>query len=147
MCNKPPKALIAFVVAALLLCSATVTGTIFHQADVLEQISQLQANLSAVQGRLRKQQVEYAQALEALPSVQAELDILQPQADAAYEQEQLLRQQRKDLRAENAALADELAALQADVNAASAAADQSAQAIAHVQEALENLRLIYGLYE
>ena len=112
---------------------------------MVRKIADVQTNLEAVQGRLRKQQQEYAQVIEDLPKVQAELAALQPQADDAYEQEQALRQQRKDLRAENALLADELSALLAQADDASAQALQTAQAIDHLIQALDDLTAVYGL--
>ena len=140
---KPlPKALVALVVAALLLCSATVAGTLFHQAGMTQQISQLQANLEAVQGRLRKQQAEYAEYIAALPQVEMELAVLQPQAAEAYAQEQALRQQRKDLRAENAALNDELSVLLSQADAAADEARATAQAVTALQDALDALEEI-----
>lgn len=146
--NKPfSKAFIALFVAVMLLCSAVVAGTLFHQAAMTEEISQLEANLDAVRQRLKKQQVEYDQVLAELPVVQADAEALQPEADAAYAQEQALRQQRKDLRAENSTLADELAALQAQVEEANAAAAQTAQAIVHLTDALEELKALSGLYD
>jgi len=144
--TKPlPKALAAVLVAVLLLCSATVAGTILHQAAMTEKISQLEANLEAVQGRLRKQQAEYAEYQARLPQVELELAALQPQADEAYAREQALRQQRKELRAENAALADEVTALLAQADDASAEALQTAQAIDHLVQALNELTALYGL--
>ena len=142
-----PIAFAALLVAVLLLCGATVTGTLFHQAAVMEDISQLSANLEAVQGRLRKQEAEYAQVLEDLPRVLAELEAVQPEADAAYAQEQALRQQRKELRAENSALADELAALQAQAEVSSLDDAQTVQALTHLVEALEGLKALSGLYD
>ena len=135
----------AVLVAALILCSVTVAASIFHEAAMVQKIADVQTNLDAVKGRLRKQQQEYAQVIEDLPKVQAELADVQPQADAAYEQEQLLRQQRKDLRAENAALSDELAALLVQADDASAEAVQTAQAIDHLVNALNELTALYGL--
>lgn len=138
---------IALFTAVMLLCGAVVAGTLFHQAAVLEEISQLSANLEAVQGRLRKQQVEYEQVLTDLPEVLAQAANLQPEADAAYEAEQVLRQQRKDLRAENSALADELAALQAQMNEVLDESQQTSQAIFHLTDALEELKALSGLYD
>ncbi len=140
---KPlPKALTALLVAALLLCSVTVAGTIFHQAAMTEKISQVQANLDAVKGRLRKQQAEYDEYLAALPQIELELAAIQPQADEAYAHEQALRQERKDLRAENAALSDELAALLSQADAASDEAAAAAQAVQSLQDALNALEEI-----
>lgn len=147
MKNTLSKAFSALLVAVLLLCGATVTGSLFHQAAVEEDISQLTANLEAVQGRLRKQQAEYAQVLDDLPRVLAELDAIQPEADAAYEQEQVLRQQRKDLRAENSALADELTALQEQAEASSLDDAQTILALTHLVDALEELKALSGLYD
>lgn len=146
--TKPlPKALAAILVAVLLLCSVTVAGTIFHQAAMTAQISQLQANLDAVQGRLRKQQAEYAEYLAALPQVELELAAIQPQADEAYAREQALRQQRKDLRAENAALAAELEPLLALAEDASAEAAAAAQAVTALQDALNALEEIGHFFQ
>lgn len=135
----------AVLVAVLLLCSVTVTASVFHNASTVKQISELQANLDAVQGRLRKQQQEFAAYQALLPQVQAELAALQPQADEAYAKEQALRQQRKTLRAENAALAEELATLLAQAGDASAEALNTAQAIEHLVSALESITALYGL--
>lgn len=146
--NKPlSRTFTAIIVAVLLLCSGVVTFTLFHQASTLEKISQVQANLEAVHGRLRKQQLEYTQAIEALPLVQSELEATQPEAQAAYEHEQALRQQRKDLRAENSALAEELAALKAQTDEASAEVLQTAEAIDRLQDALNAIESLYRLYE
>ena len=146
MCKPLPKALVALVVAVLLLCSVTVAGTLFHQAGMTQQISQLQANLEAVQGRLRKQQAEYAEYTAALPQVEMELAVLQPQADEAYAKEQALRQQRKDLRAENAILSDELSALLIQADAAAHDAQAAAQAVMALQDALDALNEIYAFF-
>ena len=146
--NKPlSRIFTSIIVAVLLLCSAVVTFTLFYQASMLEKISHAQANLEAVQGRLRKQQQEYAQVIEMLPIVQAELAATQPEAQAAYEQEQALRQQRKDLRAEKASLEDELSALKVQTDAASAEVLQTAEAVERLQDALNALENLYGLYE
>lgn len=141
------RAFTALVVAVLLLCSAAVAASIFHEASMQAKISHVRANLEAVQGRLRKQQLEYAQALEALPAVQTELETLQPAAQAAYEQEQTLRQQRKDLRAENSALADELSALQSQMDEASAAVAQTADAVQQLENALNALQNLHQLFQ
>ena len=146
--SKPlPKWLAVFLVAALLLCSVTVAGTLFHQAAATEKISQLQTNLDAVQGRLRKQQAEYAEYLAALPEVELELAAIQPQADEAYAKEQALRAQRKELRAENAALSDELATLLSQADAAADEASAVAQAVTSLQAALNALEEISVFFQ
>ena len=145
MKNPLSRVLTILVVAALLLCSVTVAACIFHESAMVTKIADVQTNLNAVQGRLRKQQQEFAEYQALLPQVEAELAALQPQADEAYTKEQALRQQRKDLRAENSALADELTALLAQADEASAEAVQTAQAIEHLADALEDISALYGL--
>ena len=88
-----PRWFTALLVAVLLLCSAVVASSLFYEASLRGQISDVQQTLSAVQGRLRKQEQEYAEYVAALPAVLAELSEVEPQAAAAYDQEQLLRQQ------------------------------------------------------
>lgn len=145
MKNTLSRVLTILVVTALLLCSVTVAACIFHESAMVTKIADVQTNLNAVQGRLRKQQQEFAEYQAFLPQVEAELAALQPQADEAYAKEQALRQQRKDLRAENSALADELTALLAQADEASAEAVQTAQAIEHLADALEDISALYGL--
>ena len=135
----------AVLVAALLFCSVTVAFCIFHEAATVQKIADVQINLDAVQGRLRKQQQEYAEYQALLPQMEAELAALQPLADEAYAKEQVLRQQRKDLRAENSALTDELTALLAQADEASAEAALTAQAIEHLAQALADISAVYGL--
>lgn len=142
MKTSMPRWFTALLVAVLILCSVTVAAFLFHQAKVTEDIAQAKISLEAVQGRLRKQQQEYAEALEALPAALAELETLQPQAQAAYEQEQSLRQQRKDLRAENAAQADEIAALTAK-KAEDSDAAATLEAIQQLEAALSALQQLY----
>ncbi len=145
MKNPLSRVLTILVVTALLLCSVTVAACIFHESAMVTKIADVQTNLNAVQGRLRKQQQEFAEYQALLPQVEAELAALQPQADEAYAKEQALRQQRKDLRAENSALADELTALLAQADEASAEAVQTAQAIEHLADALEDIYALYDL--
>ena len=145
MKNPLSRVLTILVVAALLLCSVTVAACIFHESAMVTKIADVQTNLNAVQGRLRKQQQEFAEYQALLPQVEAELAALQPQADEAFAKEQALRQQRKDLRAENAALADELTVLLAQADEASADALLTAQALDHLADALASLNNLYGL--
>lgn len=139
------RAFAAVLVAVLLLCSAVVAGTIFHRASMLEQISNVQANLEASRGRLRKQQMEYDQVVAELPVVLAKLADIQPQADAAHNKEQALRQQRKELRAENATLADELTSLLAQTSETSTDAALTLEALTLLQNALTELQTIRQL--
>lgn len=130
----------AFFIAVLLLCSITVAVSVFHQASLTRQINEAQRNLRTMQGRLLKQEMEFAEVLEAIPAAQAELELLQPQAQAAYDQEQALRQQRKELRAENASLAAALEVLQAQTLESNSEAAATAEAILRLEQALTELR-------
>lgn len=132
----------AFFIAVLLLCSITVAVSVFHQASLTRQINEAQRNLRTMQGRLLKQEMEFAEVLEAIPVAQAELAVLQPQAQAAYDQEQALRQQRKELRAENASLAAALEALQAQTLESNSEAAATAEAILRLEQALTELRAL-----
>lgn len=144
--TKPiSRAFAALVVIVLLLCSATVAGTILRNASIMGEISQVTANLEAVRQRLKKQQVEYAQVQADLPVALAELESLQPQADEAYALAQSLRQQRKELRAANAEQQTQIAALTARTEGASAEAEQTAQAIAYLLDALAALEALNAL--
>ncbi len=137
-----PKPLKALLVTALLLCAAVVAFSFFYEADMKARIDDTQAKLETAQGRLRKQEKEYADVLAALPPVQAELDEVSPLAQAAYEQEQAMRQQRKDLRAEKSALEEQLAALIAQAEESGSEAHATLQAIAELEAALNSLALI-----
>ncbi|MGN0755302.1 MAG: hypothetical protein ACI4ME_12670 [Aristaeellaceae bacterium] len=144
--NQPlSRGFTAIIVAVLLLCSVVVAGFLCYQVSVTEQIGEAEVKLEAVQGRLRKQEAEFAQYRTELPLVEAQLAELQPVADAAYEQEQALRQQRKELRAEKSALEEQLAALQAQASEAGEEALQLSAAIERLQEALVALGEIGGL--
>ena len=133
MAKPLPRAFVACFVAVLLLCSAVVAYSVFHQSSMAAKISKAQANLESAQGRLRKQEAEFAE--------------LQPLADATYAEEQRLRQQRKDMRAERNALQDELAALQERSAAFGEDNARAADAIAKLYEALSALEDIAGLTE
>lgn len=138
--NVPAWLRALFVAVMLLLCSV-LAWQLFHQASLRGQIDQLQAELDVTRQRLAKQQMEYDEAVAALPQVQSELALVQPQADAVYQQEQALRQARKELRAENAALVEALHQLQPELDAASAAVLDCQLAAEYLEDALVQLRL------
>ena len=135
-----PRWFSALLVAILLLCSVATAVSLFHQAQLTADIAKAQRDLDTLQGRLRKQEQEYAEVIESLPAAQAELEALRPQSQAAYEQEQALRQQRKDLRAENAAQAEEIARLREEI----AGSDNAGilEAIQQLEAALNTLHQI-----
>lgn len=129
------------LVAVLLLCCVVTAASLFQQAQLKADIVQAQRDLEIMHGRLRKQEQEYAEVIEALPATQAAVAKLQPQAQAAYEEEQALRQQRKELRAENAAQAEEIATLREQIDQNS---DNSAtlEAIRQLEAALSTMQMI-----
>lgn len=129
------------LVAVLLLCCVVTAASLFQQAQLKADIVQAQRDLEITHGRLRKQEQEYAEVIEALPATQAAVAELQPQAQAAYEEEQALRQQRKELRAKNAAQAEEIATLREQVAQDS---DNSAtlEAIRQLEAALSTMQMI-----
>ncbi len=134
-----PRPLSAAVVIVLTLLCITVVTQLFAQASTEAAIAHKQDELDATRRRLEKQLQEYDEALARLPIVQAEVEEVQPLAQAAYDQEQALRAQRKALRSENADLADQLAVLQVQSEEAMAQADALQQAVAHLQSALDDL--------
>lgn len=68
------------------------------------RVSDLNESLKQNQGRERKQQAEYEKVCTDLPAAQAQLEALQPQADAAAARVSELKAVRKALRAEKEAL-------------------------------------------
>ena len=73
------------------------------------RLSEARLSLETSQGRERKQQYEYDEAARQLPLTRAELEEVQPQADAAAEEVRQLKEQRKALRAEKKALEEKAA--------------------------------------
>ena len=51
------------------------------------QLEDLQKSLETSQGRERKQQFEYDKVVSEIPEIQAELDLIQPQTDAAEKED------------------------------------------------------------
>ena len=145
MTKRIPGWFTALFVAVLILCCAVVAASVFREASLRAQIADAQSSLTTAQGRLRKQQQEYAEYTAALPEVLEALAVVEPQATAAYDQEQALRQQRKELRAENADLADQIALLQAQFTGSDADLSQTLDALMHLQNALQDLRALHQL--
>lgn len=134
---------VVFVAVMLALCCAVAVHAFEHER-LVQQIDQLTEEVSITHQRLRKQQMEYDQALADLPRMEAELAVVGPQAEAIYQQEQELRTLRKALRAEAKDLEAQLAALQADA-AQSSADDADVQAaIRLLEEARDSLYLALG---
>lgn len=126
-----------FVTVMLLLC-LTATGSMIWQTTLTEQLRQTQLRLDATDARLKKQQAEYEQVQQDLPTAKAELAETSPKAEAILAREKELRAQRKALRAENAELADKIVALEAELQAEP---DESCyEQIVYMQENLQGLK-------
>ena len=88
---------LAFVIVMLACCFFVVTSLI-DQSDLQAQIDEKQSQLTASQERTKKLVYETEQAIAALPDVEAKIEELRPDAEAAMTREQELRDQRDALR-------------------------------------------------
>lgn len=127
----------ALFVAAMLSVCALLAFFAVDQARLRAEVADLTLSLETSRGREARQNHEYDEVVAALPVTRAELERVQPQADAAKAVENDLRQQRKDIRAENAALQEQIDAAQAELDAL------TSQAMA-LQEAADSLANILG---
>lgn len=107
----------ALFVAAMLLICALLAFFAVDQVRLRAEIADLTISLDTSRGREARQKHEYDAVVAALPAARAELERVQPLADAAKAEENELRQQRKDIRAENAALQAQIEAEQAELDA------------------------------
>ena len=73
-------------------------------------LEDVQKSLETSQGRERKQQHEYDEAVAGLPEVQAELDRVLPLSEAAQQEVKDLKAERKKLREEKQQLESDLPA-------------------------------------
>ena len=88
---------LAFVIVMLACCFFVVTSLI-DQSDLQAQIDEKQSQLTASQERTKQLVYETEQAIAALPDVEAKIEELRPDAEAAMALEQELRDQRDALR-------------------------------------------------
>jgi len=72
------------------------------------QLDDLQKSLETSQGRERKQQYEYDKVVSEIPEIQAELDLIRPQTEAAEQEVSELKAERKKLRNEKKELEQQL---------------------------------------
>ena len=100
-------------VTALCVCALAMAVWLPLRASLRFRTEDTRVSLETSRQRETKQTYEYDQVVEALPLAQAELDELQPRADAAVALDQALRAERKQLRAEVKALQAELDELKA----------------------------------
>ena len=127
----------ALFVAAMLLICALLAFFAVEQVRLRAEIADLTISLDTSRGREARQNHEYDEVVAALPVARAELERVQPLADAAKAEENVLRQQRKDIRAENAALQEQIEAAQAELDALTIQANA-------LQEAANSLTYILG---
>ncbi len=107
--------------------------------DLRFQVQDLAVTLETNSQRVLKQQYEYDQTAAAIPQVQAELALVQPEADAGTQAVAELKEERKALRARRNDLALELEAAQAANEAAQESlkqAETERQTLADEVEAL-----------
>ena len=71
-------------------------------------VDDLQKSLETSQGRERKQQYEYDKVVSEIPEIQAELDLIRPQTEAAEQEVSELKAERKKLRNEKKELEQQL---------------------------------------
>ena len=107
----------ALFVAAMLPICALLAFFAVDQVRLRAEIADLTISLDTSRGREARQDHEYDEVVAALPVARAELERVQPLADAAKAEENELRQQRKDIRAENAALRAQIEDAQAELDA------------------------------
>ena len=86
--------------AVMLAFSLFMAACVFARASLDFQLEDTARSLETSRGRERKQQHEYDEVTAELPLVRAELEELQPRADAAAEEVRTLKEERKRLRAE-----------------------------------------------
>ena len=105
MLPKVSKGFRAIFVAVMCVVCGALCVLAVRLTQQSEQLRLTQLQLDASLARLKLQQTQRAQIDVDLPETLAQLQAVQPEADAASAREQELRAQRKALRSENAELA------------------------------------------
>ncbi len=106
-----------FAVVMIVACLATAWYAYQHE-KLNYTAEDVRTSLETSLARERKQQYEYNEVSEKLPEARAELERLQPLADAAVKEEQSLRDQRKTLREGNTDLTASIALSEAEAGTA-----------------------------
>ena len=112
-----PRWFRALFVVTMLLISLLLFWYAPLQVNLHFQLEDLALSLDTSRQREAKQQYEYDQVAAQLPITQAELALLQPQADDAAARETELRTQRKTLRTQQADITQQLEAAQTAIAA------------------------------
>ena len=90
----------SFFILIMLFCVLFIAWYLPAVSALRFRISDQQISLETSQGRERKQQHEYDEAVSALAEAKDELERISPQADEAADTKKVLKEERKSLRAE-----------------------------------------------
>ena len=97
-----------FFAAVMLACVLFLVWYIPSVSTRAFRLEDLRKSLETSQGRERKQQFEYDKGVAEIPEIQAELDLIKPQTEAAEHEVASLKAERKKLRNEKKALEKQL---------------------------------------
>ena len=111
--NRKGRILVWLFAAVMLFFSLFLCMWTVVRADLDFRLEDTEISLETSRGRERKQTLEYEQVQKELPAVRAELEEMQPLADASAERVRALKETRKTLREEKKTL-EETAAQGAD---------------------------------
>ena len=93
-------------VLVMLLCVLFISWYLPTVSTLRFSLEDRKISLETSQGRERKQQHEYDEAVSALAEAKEELDMIRPQAEAAAETKKVLKEERKALKQEKKDLAE-----------------------------------------
>lgn len=96
--NRRKSLFPVFFVLVMLLCVLFVAWYLPSVSDLRFRLQDAQISLETSQGRERKQQHEYDEAVEALAAAREELSLVQPLADQAAEEKKAMKEERNSLR-------------------------------------------------
>ena len=125
-----------FAIVMILACGFTAWYAYQHEKLTLA-IEDVRISLETSQARERKQQYEYNEVTKALPEAKEQLEVIQPQADAAKAEENKLRDQRKTLRTANTDLNAKVTAAEERVAASASAYESAVASLTDLTESLE----------
>ncbi|MBP5729411.1 MAG: hypothetical protein J6Y48_20275 [Clostridia bacterium] len=95
-------------VLVMLLCVLFIAWYLPSVSTLRYQLEDKKISLETSQGRERKQQHEYDEAVAALAEAREELELVRPQADEAADAKKALKEERKNLRQEKKELEEKL---------------------------------------
>ena len=125
-----------FAIMMILACGFTAWYAYQHEKLTLA-IEDVRISLETSQARERKQQYEYNEVTKALPEAKEQLEVIQPQADAAKAEENKLRDQRKTLRTANTDLNAKVTGAEERVAASASAYESAVASLTDLTESLE----------